>query len=372
MMSAGNDIVSAGDDMMSVTERIDRIKGLMADGNIDAAVISDPYNIRYLSGFTGGEGYLYISDKRQCMLVDSRYTLWAEDECKDTDVITIKDNYYDTINDFIKADAVRTAALEGNHLTYNEFRKFREKLPSCDMVSAGDEFTNLRSVKDEYEIAMIAHAEAIGDMAFEHILGVLRPGMTEKEVAMELEMYMRSHGAEALSFPVIAASGTNSASPHATPSDKKLEYGDFLTMDFGCVYNGYCSDMTRTVIIGRADEKQKEIYDIVLRAQNAALCGLKAGMTGAEADMLARKVICDAGYGEQFGHGLGHSVGLYIHESPRLSKTEKQVLKEGMTVTVEPGIYLGGKYGVRIEDTVVIKDDGIVNLAHSEKKLIEL
>ena len=353
-------------------ERISRLKELILQKNIDAAVISDPYNVRYLCGFSGGEGYLYISDKRQCMLVDSRYTLWAESECKNTQVITVQGNYYDIIGEFLKEDNVNTAALEGSHLTYNEFRTFKESLPVRNIISVSDEFDNLRAVKDEYEISMIARAEAIGDEAFDYILGVLKPGMTEKEVAIELEMYMRNHGAESLSFPVIAASGANSASPHAVPSDKKLEYGDFLTMDFGCVYNGYCSDMTRTVVIGKANREQKKIYEIVLLAQNTALKKLRAGMTGAQADMIARDIITGAGYGNNFGHGLGHSVGLYIHESPRLSRLEDKVLKEGMTVTVEPGIYIEGMFGVRIEDVAVIKEDGILNLTHSDKKLIEL
>ncbi len=353
-------------------ERISRLKELIFRKNIDAAVISDPYNIRYLCGFSGGEGYLYISDKRVCMLVDPRYTLWAKDECKDVQVMTVQGNYHDVIGEFLKEDNAVTAALEGNHLTYNEFRAFKENLPVRDMISVSREFDSLRAVKDEYEISMIAKAEAIGDEAFDHILGVIKTGMTEKEVAMELEMYMRSHGAEALSFPVIAASGPNSASPHAVPSDRKLEYGDFLTMDFGCVYNGYCSDMTRTVVIGKAGTNQRKVYETVLLAQDTALEKLKAGMTGAEADMTAREVISRAGYGDNFGHGLGHSVGLYIHESPRLSRLEDTVLKEGMTVTVEPGIYIDGMFGVRIEDVAVIKEDGIRNLTHSDKRLIEL
>ncbi len=352
--------------------RLNRLKEFMRKENIDAAVVSEPYNIRYLSGFSGGEGCLYISESRQCMIVDSRYTLWAKSECTDTEVVTVQESFYSVAGRMIKEDNAKTVALEGNYLTYNEFLAFKENMPVCNIISIGDDFNNLRAVKDDYEIAMIEKAESIGDSAFDYILGELKPKMTEKDVAIKLEMYMRNNGAEALSFPVIAASGLNSASPHAVPSDKELEYGDFLTMDFGCVYNGYCSDMTRTVVIGKADSLQKKIYELVLSAQNAAIDGICEGMTGAQADMLARNVISDAGYGNNFGHGLGHSVGLYIHESPRLSRTETEVLKPGMVVTVEPGIYIEGMFGVRIEDLVVVRNDGVYNLTHSDKKLIEL
>lgn len=352
--------------------RSDRLRKLIFNKNIDAVIISEPYNIRYLCGFSGGEGYLYISETRKCMLVDSRYTLWAKKECTDTEVVTVGHSYYDMIRQFIKEDGVNKLALEGDHLTYDDFSDFEKNLPECDIISLGSGLKNFRAVKDEYEILMIAKAEEIGDKAFDYILGELKPGVTEKEIALKLEMYMRSHGAEALSFPVIAASGKNSASPHAIPSDKELEYGDFITMDFGCVYNGYCSDMTRTVVIGKAESSQKEIYDIVLSAQNEAIERIHAGMTGAEADSIARDIITNAGYGSRFGHGLGHSVGLYIHESPRLSKLEKEVLMPGMVVTVEPGIYIEDMFGVRIEDVIVIKDNGVYNLTHSDKNLIEV
>ncbi len=345
---------------------------MMESEDADAVIISDPYNIRYLCGFSGGEGYLYISGKRQCLLVDSRYTIWACSECADTDVVTVKNDYYNYFNRYISEDGVKNTALEGRHLSHYEFERMKEKLKCREVISLNDEITRLRMIKDKYEIAAIAEAEAIGDAAFSYILNELACGMTEKEAAMKLEMYMRNNGADRLSFDTIVASGTNSASPHALPTDRKLRRGDFVTMDFGCVYRGYCSDMTRTVVMGKADEKQKAIYNIVLEAQANAIKKLGPGITGAAGDSYARDIIADAGYGEYFGHGLGHSVGLYIHEQPRLSKTEDMVLQPGMVVTVEPGIYIDGLYGVRIEDVVVIEENGVKNITHSDKTLIEI
>jgi len=230
----------------------------------------------------------------------------------------------------------------------------------------------LRQIKSEEELEYLEKAEAIGDLAFEKILTILKPGMTELEVAAELEYQMKKAGAENFSFSTIVASGLNSSMPHAIPGEKKLEEGDFVTMDFGCTYKGYCSDMTRTVVLGKASEKQKEIYNTVLKAQLAALDAIKAGVTGKSVDKVARDIITEAGYGECFGHGLGHSVGLFIHEEPRLSPAGETVLEENMIETVEPGIYVPGFGGVRIEDMVAVTKDGCKNFTHSPKELIEI
>ena len=335
-----------------------------------ALLVSDPYNMRYLSGFTGGEGYLYISENRQCIIVDARYTLWAKNECN-LDVITIDSDFYHSINEFIELDKADILMLEGRHLTYMQYKEFEENL-SVKVKSLDDEIDMLRLVKDDEEIGYIREAERIGDEAFSYILGELREDITEKEVAYKLEMYMRTHGAEGLSFETIAAGGPNSASPHAMPSDRKLKSGDMFTMDFGCIYKGYCSDMTRTVVIGKASEKQREVYNIILEAQQCAIDNIRAGISGCDADSCARNVITAAGYGDCFGHGLGHGVGLFIHEEPRLSKKSKNILVPGNVVTVEPGIYIPGEFGVRIEDVVVIRENGIENLTLSDKTLIEI
>ncbi len=344
---------------------------IMCNKVTDAVIVSDSNNIRYLCGFSGGEGYLYISQKRQCLIVDSRYTLWAKNECDGVEVVT-SDDHFATLIKLMADDGVEIIALEGAHLIYNDLENMGQALKCKGVVILEDDITNLRMIKDAYEIECISKAEAIGDEAFSYILNYLRPGVTEKEVALELEMYMRKNGADRLSFDVISASGPNSACPHLNPADRSLCEGDFLTMDFGCVYKGYCSDMTRTVVIGKATDRHREIYNLVLNAQQKAIDNICAGMSGIEADSVARTIIEDAGYGNCFGHGLGHGVGLYIHEAPRLSKKGENILKPGMVVTVEPGIYIEGFGGVRIEDVVVIEENGVRNLTKSDKSLIEI
>lgn len=349
---------------------LDSMNDIMERAGVQAVIVTDPYNIRYLCGFSGGEGYLYISKHSRVMYVDSRYTLWAESECHDCVVETTGLKQYEEVSERIVKEGIDSIALEGKHLTYNMFREISEALPCENITAVNDELDNMRTVKGEDEIELIEIAESIGDEAFEYILGEIKPGMTEKETALLIEMYMRSHGADALSFDVIAASGINSAKPHAVPSDKKICNGDFVVLDFGCKYHGYCSDMTRTIVVGKPDNKQTEIYNIVKRAQQAALDNIKAGMTGKEADAIARNVIEEEGYADCFGHGLGHGIGLYIHEMPRLSRLSDTVLESGMVVSVEPGIYIDGFGGVRIEDAVVIEDDGVRNLTKSSKELI--
>ena len=305
--------------------RYGKCQQLMKELGVDAIIMSNAFNMRYFSGFTGAEGYYYCSLKTRALIVDSRYKLWAESECKDCTVLLMKDSFEEILNSLIRKDGVDVVALESLDLSYNDYQKLERGLSSKRFFPLQQELEALRMVKSAAEIDKIYKAEQIGDRAFDYILNRIRPGITEKEVALDVEFFMRSHGASALSFDVIVASGVNSAKPHAIPSDKVLERGDFLTMDFGCIYEGYCSDMTRTVVIGKADQKQKEVYELVLRAQEEALTHLKAGITGSDADSYARSIINEAGYGECFGHGLGHSVGLEIHESPRLSDRKSVV-----------------------------------------------
>lgn len=342
----------------------------------EAVIITDPYNMRYFCGFSGGEGHLYMSAHRKAMLVDSRYGIWAANECADAEVIVIgRDGYYPELNRLIKEDNISKIMLEGDFLTINRYNRMRENLECDNFGIMGDELIRARMIKNETEIDNVRKAEQIGDKTFTYIVEYIKNnlhkegGLTEKEVALEIEVYMRSHGAEALSFDVIAVSGLNSASPHAVPTDKVIEDG-FLTLDFGCVYKGYCSDMTRTIMIGEPAMKHINIYDTVKKAQQAALDNIKAGMTGREADSIARGIIEQAGYGEYFTHSLGHGIGLYIHEMPTLSYRDETVLEPGMIVSVEPGIYIEGFGGVRIEDAVVIRKDGVLNLTRSPKELI--
>lgn len=342
--------------------------------SIDAVLVSNGSNMRYLSGFSGATGYLYISRKKQVILTDFRYTIQATNESLGFEVVEVDGNrdYCKYINDIMHMEDVKLLGYEDNDLLCSSFAKLREKLDVKEMVPLKDGLTNLRYVKTEYELECIKQAEAIGDIAFTKILDIIKPGMTELEVAAHLEFIMKTSGASGLSFDSIVASGVNSSMPHATPSNKLIENGDFLTMDFGCIYKGYCSDMTRTIVIGKASDEQKKIYNTVLQAQLAALDQIKAGCYGKDIDKIARDIIDDAGYEGCFGHGLGHSVGLDIHEEPRCSVASEGILLPNVTMTVEPGIYIKDFGGVRIEDLVVVKEDGHVNFTHSRKELIEL
>ena len=352
------------------------MESIMEELHLDAMVITDPYNMRHISGFRGGEGILYISGKQKVLITDSRYT---EQAGKESDFTVIeesaKHNREVILGECIAAEDVNgefSMGYEDDSLLCAQFDKLKAALQVNTWVPMGGRVDALRRIKTEEELGYLKRAEEIGDKAFEKILTILKPGMTELEVAAELEYLMKKEGAENTSFDTIIASGLNSSMPHAIPGEKKLEEGDFVTMDFGCKYKGYCSDMTRTVVLGKASDKQKEIYGIVLKAQLAALEALKAGVTGKSVDKVARDIITEAGYGDCFGHGLGHSVGLFIHENPRLSPSDDTVLQGGMVETVEPGIYVPGFGGVRIEDMVVVTEDGYENLARSPKELIEV
>ncbi len=353
-------------------ERYEKVKKILEEKKLDAILVSNGYNMRYLSGFSGATGYLYLSHYKKAVLTDFRYTIQAEEEAGDYQIMEVSQNYYEHIKELLGSEHGKKIGFEGKDLLYYDFAKWKETMPDVEWFPLEDELSNLRIIKTPEEITAIEKAEAIGDKAFTDILNMIKPGITELEIAAHLEFFMKKYGAENLSFDTIAASGIHSSMPHAVPTNKKVENGDFITMDFGCVYKGYCSDMTRTIVVGKASEEQKKVYQTVLDAQIAALNFIKAGCKGKEIDAIARKVIEDAGYKGCFGHGLGHSVGLFIHESPRLSPSEESVIQANVIETVEPGIYIKGFGGVRIEDLVVVTEDGYRNLTHSEKKLIEL
>ena len=347
--------------------RIDKLCEKMHDN--EAVFISSYPNIFYYSGFTSEDAYLLISHSGKYIITDSRYTIQAREQAKGFEVIDIAKGFEKI---FSRIDE-KYIGFEESYMSVGENKRIRAKLKDGqDFVEMQNLINKPREIKDECEIKKIAEAEKIGDMAFEYVLGRIKEGVTEREIALDLEFFMKKQGATALSFDTISASGIRSAMPHGIATDKKIENGDFLTLDFGCVFEGYCSDMTRTVVIGSASEKQREIYDTVLKAQETALLGIRPGMKGSQIDAMARDVITDAGYGKYFGHALGHSVGLEIHESPNFSPREETVIKPGMVVTVEPGIYIEGIGGVRIEDVVIITEDGCENITHSTKKLLEL
>lgn len=345
----------------------------LKEKEVDAIIIYGDINRRYLSSFKGSSGYLYISEKQCVLLTDFRYIEQATKQSPDFQIVDyVKEGLLKNLDELTKQDGVKSLGFEADILTYNQHNQLKEGLSTVSLVGLNDEVEKIRAIKDSEEISYIKEAAKIADSAFTHILSFIKTGMTEIEVALELEFFMKRKGAKKLSFDTIMASGKNSSLPHAEPSNKKIEKGDFVTMDFGCVYNGYCSDMTRTIVMGKANDKQKEVYNTVLKAQLAALEILKAGLTGLEVDKVARDIIYNAGYEGYFGHGLGHSVGLEVHENPRLSVKGLTELKENMIVTVEPGIYIPDFGGVRIEDLVCVNTNGYENFTHSDKSLIEL
>jgi Xaa-Pro aminopeptidase len=294
----------------------------------------------------------------------------ASQQCKGFEII--EHNNEKSIYQIINSLGIKQLSFEEDFVTYGQYKELEDKLTGISLSPLNGIVNKLRRYKDSEELSIIEKAAIITDEAFGYIIEYIKPGISEKEISFELENCMRKKGASGTSFNIIVASGIRSAMPHGVASDKLVEKGDFITMDFGCVYQGYCSDMTRTIVIGKATEKQREIYNIVLEAQQKALEAIKPGISTKEVDRVARNVISTYGYGKYFGHGLGHGVGLEIHEEPRLSPLGKDILEAGMVITNEPGIYIPDFGGVRIEDLVVVTHDGNKVLSKSPKQLIEL
>lgn len=345
-------------------DRVSRLQALLEKG--EAFFISSYANIFYYSGFTSEDAQLLITRDARVLITDSRYTIQAKQQAAGFMVVDSRDGLKQIFSRF----GIQVLRFEENYLRVAEWNRLgllvNAMVPDQQRISAG------RAYKDAAEIEKIAEAERLGDAAFAHILNVLAVGKTEREIALELEFFLKNNGAQGLSFETIVASGVRSAMPHGVASEKRLETGDFVTMDFGCVLDGYCSDMTRTVVLGRASGRQREIYGIVLRAQEAALDAIQCGKPCCEIDKAARDVIAEAGYGANFGHSLGHSVGIEIHEQPGFTPGSKSNVENGNVITVEPGIYIEGFGGVRIEDVVALCDGKPRNLTASPKQLIEI
>ena len=339
---------------------------------LDAVLINNPSNVFYLSGFTGSNGCIIITSDRAFLITDFRYVQQASKEAVEYDIVEYRNTSVDSLNEIIKECRLSSMGFEEEHIKYIEFIKLKEKLSVRKFIPAQNMVENLRKIKDEDEISKIKKAAHISDLAFSHAVNNIKPGITEKEIAYDIEFFIKRNGGTKMSFEPIIASGERSSLPHGHATDKKIQYGDLLTLDFGCVYENYCSDMTRTIIIGEAQRKQEEIYNIVLKAQNASIEAITAGKTGKEIDKIGRDIISYYGYGKYFGHGLGHGVGIEVHESPRLSISGNGALQAGMVVTVEPGIYIEGFGGVRIEDLLVVTENGSINLTGSKKELIVL
>jgi len=348
--------------------RLERLRALMHQQQLDGVIISKPENRVYFSGFTGSSGVLLVSGAENRLITDFRYLEQAEAEAPEFIVIRHGSDQNPTLKMEIDIMGLKRVGFEGDFYTWDAYRRLTEVAAEPVAVHLDE----LRIAKDAQEIALVRQAVLLADKAFTHVLSYIKPGVRENDIALELEFHMRKNGAEKIAFDIIVASGKRSALPHGRASAKIIEVGDMITMDFGAVYQGYHSDITRTVIVGRASAKQREVYNLVLTAQLAGVAAVAPGITGREVDAAAREIITAAGYGEYFGHGLGHGVGLVIHEQPRLAPGSEIILSPGMVVTVEPGVYLPDWGGVRIEDTVVVAAAGAEVLTASSKELFEL
>lgn len=353
---------------------LSRLQAALATFEADAVLVSSQVNQRYLSDFSYTDGLQLVTENAAFLFTDPRYAEVAKAEVKDFIVLVPDCRQIDALSEVIRSNGIKTLAIEDATLSCADFKRYSEVLPCTLTTGASALIGDLRKVKSPEELERIARAQELTDRAFSHILNVLSPSVTEREVALELEFFMRRNGAEDVAFGTIAVSGQSSSIPHGEPADIKLRPG-FLTMDFGAKWNGYCSDMTRTVVIGRADEEMKKVYHTVLEAQKRALDFLREGVSCYEVDAVARNFIADAGYGKYFTHSLGHGIGMLVHEAPSFSRyaDPSSLLCRGNVMSVEPGIYLEGKYGVRIEDMIAVEQDGSIrNFTKSPKELIEI
>jgi len=349
--------------------RLEKLRQAVEEGGLDAILITRPENQRYLSGFTDGEGALLITQRQALLLTDFRYFDQVAEEAPEFELVKVEDKASTVLKRCVKELGVGTLGFESTHLPFAQYQEWKKATRGTKWVPSKEMVERLRLSKDEQELARLRKAVTIADTACDYIRDFIRPGMLEKQVAWELESHMRTHGADAVAFDFIVASGPNGAKPHAVPQDRQIKEGEPIVMDMGARFDGYHSDLTRTICLGEPDEKLQEIYDVVLRAQLAAEKRARDGMTGQEIDAFARNVIAEAGYEEQFGHGLGHGVGLAVHEGPRVSKASTTTLRAGMVCTIEPGIYLTGWGGVRIEDMVLFREHGVEVLSKARKEL---
>ncbi len=354
---------------------MDRIKNLSAllPEDIDAALITGETNRRYYTGFNSSAGALLVTKKEAVLLLDSRYIEAGTKAVTDAKVMLMTD-MAEQLNELFEEFGVKTVSIESGYMTVESLFSLRKVLnvtilddPRLNSIIMGQ-----RRIKSAEEMDAIRSAQAITDKTFLHMLEIIKPGLSEKDLQLELDYYMFKNGATGLAFETILAAGANGSMPHAVPGMNIVKEGDFVTMDFGAAFNGYCSDMTRTVAVGKISEEQEKVYNLVLAAQLASIDAVKAGVPCNSIDKVARDMIYGAGYEGRFGHGLGHSLGLEVHENPRFSPACSDLTEEGIVMSVEPGIYIDGQFGVRIEDIVMVTKDGCEILTHSEKKLITL
>ena len=357
-------------------DRMDRFLSQLAERELDAMLVSTPENRHYLSGFTGSAGYLLLSRDHAVLVTDSRYTEQATSQAPDYRVLQVRGGW-DWLIEWLKETGVRRLGFESQNMTVathntvvealKEALKQDESLNNVSLVATSGTVEEQRTIKDDDELSSLQKAINASDAAMETVCPEIREGMTEREVAWRMEVSMRDFGADSISFDTIVAAGPNGAMAHHRPSDRPIGRGEPIVIDMGAKVGGYCSDITRTVVVGEPDDQFRQIYDIVLGAQLTAINLVKPGMTGEECDGLARTVIAEAGYGDNFGHSLGHGVGLAVHENPRVAARSPDLLAANTVFTVEPGIYVSGWGGVRIEDIVVLRSEGAATLSKASK-----
>jgi Xaa-Pro aminopeptidase len=356
---------------VNVNNRLKKLRAKLAEKETDAIFITQADNRRYLSGFHGTAGYLIITDKQAILATDFRYIEQAKTEAPDFKILHITGGVNDWLPGLANDLNIKRMGFEGGDVTINFHRQLRRALKKANTplrsISIDKLVEEIRAVKEPKEIEYITKAAAITDAAFEYIEPRIKAGMTEKQLAWELEKVLHENGSESLPFEIIVGSGPNAALPHAKPSDRIINKGEPIVIDMGAKYHGYASDFTRTICVGKKDVNFNKVYNVVLEAQQAAMARIVHGITGKAADSIARKIIEKAGYGEAFGHSLGHGVGLAEHEMPYLSPNSKEKLTDGMVFTIEPGIYLTGWGGLRIEDTVVLEEGKVKPITKARK-----
>lgn len=354
-----------------MNKRIEKTREKLMEKNIDAILITNPINRKYMTGFTGTAGIALITEKEALFITDFRYVEQAKEQAPHFTIIEHKELIELEIADQLKQLQVKRLGFETAHVTHAAYERYKDVL-HVELVPVKNIIEDIRLVKSENELNIIKKAAEIVDDAFLHILDYIKPGVKEVEIANELEFYMRKKGATSSSFDIIVASGHRSALPHGVASNKVIEHGELVTMDFGAYYNNYCSDITRTVAVGEISQTLKTVYHTVEHAQSLGVEQIKAGMTGKDADAICRDYINEQGFGDNFGHSTGHGLGMEVHEGPGLTPKSTITLKPGMVVTVEPGVYLSNVGGCRIEDDIVITENGNRRLTNAPKHLIQL
>lgn len=365
---------------MNETEKNDKmnnveaIRSSLIEAKLDAVLITDEKNQRYATGFAFTDGAVLVTRKSAFLFTDSRYIEAASMTVADN--ITLRlfgagKHLSQLIKTELDNEHVERLGGEEGTLPHGQYLAY-ENLLGRKLIPCQHIFSSLRASKTAEEQEYMRCAQAIAELALSDVLQIIKPGVSERDIAAEITYRLLKHGGEGNSFDPIAVTGKNSSMPHGVPGDALVQNGDFVTMDFGCLKYGYCSDMTRTVAVGHASNEMKNVYDTVLRAQLAGIKAARAGVTGRSIDKAARDVIADAGYGEYFGHSFGHSLGLDIHEAPPASPATETIMPVGAVISAEPGIYLPGKFGVRIEDVLILREDGCENITHADKNLIIL